>query len=134
MPQRSPKAASRSARRRGPRRVVVTGIGAVSAFGAGVDALWKGCLAGRTVVEAVPAAWSKFSDGRSPVWSPLGAAAHPESPLLGRAEARRLDPAGLMAMGPAARFDPPVTGGAPSRRSSARTRSESSGGENGLVR
>jgi 3-oxoacyl-[acyl-carrier-protein] synthase II len=97
MAQRPAKAASRSAGRR-RRRVVVTGVGAVSAFGAGAPALWKGCLEGRSVVEAVPAEWRKFSDVRSPAWSPIGDAARPESAMIGRAEARRLDPSAQMAI------------------------------------
>src|SRR5262245_17699128 len=97
MAQRTPRTAARRSARHA-RRVVVTGVGAVSSLGLGAEALWQGCLAGRSVIEEVPAAWRRYSDLRSRVWSPLGAAARPESALLGRAEARRIDPSAQMAL------------------------------------
>lgn len=39
-----------------PHRVVVTGLGAVSALGVGVDALWSGLLAGQSGLRRVPEA------------------------------------------------------------------------------
>jgi 3-oxoacyl-[acyl-carrier-protein] synthase II len=39
----------------GRRRVVVTGMGAVSAAGAGVEALWEACLAARTALRPIAA-------------------------------------------------------------------------------
>jgi len=80
------------------RRVVVTGVGAISTLGPDAPSLWKGCLEGRTVVEPVPGGWRRYSDLRSQVWSPLGAAARPASAMLGKAEGRRLDPASQMAI------------------------------------
>jgi 3-oxoacyl-[acyl-carrier-protein] synthase II len=77
---------------------VVTGVGAISTLGADAPALWKGCLEGRTVVEPVPGDWRRYSELRSQVWSPLGALARPASAMLGKAEARRLDPASQMAI------------------------------------
>jgi 3-oxoacyl-[acyl-carrier-protein] synthase II len=93
-------AATRSTRRPRPaaRRVVVTGVGAVSALGPDVPSLWRGCLTKRTVVELVPAEWRRYSDLRSQVWSPLGESARPQSALLGRVEAKRLDPSSQMAI------------------------------------
>jgi 3-oxoacyl-[acyl-carrier-protein] synthase II len=35
-------------------RVVVTGLGAVSSIGIGIDAFWKNALAGRSGVTAIP--------------------------------------------------------------------------------
>jgi 3-oxoacyl-[acyl-carrier-protein] synthase II len=73
-------------------------VGAVSALGPDAAALWRSCLGGRTVVETVPESWRRYSELRSPAWSPLGAAARPASALLGRVEAKRLDPSGQMAI------------------------------------
>jgi 3-oxoacyl-[acyl-carrier-protein] synthase II len=95
MPAASGRRQPRLAR---PRRVAITGLGAVSALGTGTTALWQGCLAGRVVVEPVPAHWHRYSDLRSRVWSPLGAAARPASALLGKVESKRLDPSGQMAI------------------------------------
>ena len=47
--------AADAARVSGRRRVVVTGVGAVSAAGAGVAALWEACLAGRPALRPAPA-------------------------------------------------------------------------------
>jgi len=88
----------RRSRPAGPRRVIVTGVGAVSALGPDAPSLWRGCLKKNTVVELIPAEWRRYSDLRSHVWSPLGALARPESALLGRVEAKRLDPSGQMAI------------------------------------
>ena len=80
------------------RRVVVTGVGAVSALGPDAPSLWRGCLTKRTVVELIPADWRRYSDLRSQVWSPLRELARPQSALLGRIEAKRLDPSSQMAI------------------------------------
>ena len=53
------------------RRVFVTGLGAVSAFGRGVHAFWNGCLSGESIVAATPAAWRQYYRATSQVWSPL---------------------------------------------------------------
>ena len=66
------------------RRVVITGVGAVSALGPDAPSLWRGCLRKQTVVELIPSEWRRYSELRSHVWSPLGALARPESALLGR--------------------------------------------------
>ena len=89
-PRRHPKHARR--------RVVVTGVGAVSALGPDAPSLWRACLQRRTVVELIPAQWRRYSELRSHVWSPLGEAARPASGLLGRVESKRLDPSGQMAI------------------------------------
>jgi 3-oxoacyl-[acyl-carrier-protein] synthase II len=52
-------------------RVFVTGLGAVSAFGLGVNALWQGCTTGDSKVEPTPAHWSLYYQATSRVWSPL---------------------------------------------------------------
>ena len=82
----------------GRRRVVVTGVGVVCSLGSDAASFWQACLAGEAVVAPVPQAWHRYADLRSRVWSPLGAAARPESGLLSRIDARRLDPTALMAI------------------------------------
>jgi 3-oxoacyl-[acyl-carrier-protein] synthase II len=53
------------------RRVVVTGLGVVSALGNSIGEFWAGCLEGRTCVEAIPAHWSEYYTSKSRIWSPL---------------------------------------------------------------
>lgn len=52
-------------------RVFVTGLGAVSCFGCGVEAFWHGCKTGASRVDPVPENWSLYYDATSLVWSPL---------------------------------------------------------------
>ncbi len=52
-------------------RVFVTGLGATSAFGLGVSALWQGCSIGDSKVEPIPAHWDLYHRATSRVWSPL---------------------------------------------------------------
>lgn len=79
------------------RRVVVTGLGAVSSLGAGVDELWRGCLTGRGVVEPIPGGWTRYSRLRSTLWAPLGDWDRP-TPLLTRLERKQTDPCGRLAV------------------------------------
>jgi 3-oxoacyl-[acyl-carrier-protein] synthase II len=53
------------------KRVVITGIGIVSALGNNVDDFWGACLGGRTVVEPIPEHWLNYYDPKSRYWSPL---------------------------------------------------------------
>lgn len=73
------------------RRVVVTGLGAVSSLGSGVRELWEGCLEGRGVAEPIPADWPRYSRLRSALWAPLGDWDRP-TPLLTRLERKQADP------------------------------------------
>jgi 3-oxoacyl-[acyl-carrier-protein] synthase II len=57
--------------------VVVTGLGVVSSFGCGVEPLWRGCLAGDSVVSAIPPEWQHYYAARSQCWSPLPAIDYP---------------------------------------------------------
>jgi 3-oxoacyl-(acyl-carrier-protein) synthase len=54
-----------------PRRVVITGLGVVTAIGQDVPTFWESCLAGKTVVELIPESWLRYADYASKVWSPL---------------------------------------------------------------
>ncbi len=53
------------------RRVVITGLGIVSALGNNIDEFWEACLAGRTRVEPIPQEWSAYYKSKSEAWSPL---------------------------------------------------------------
>lgn len=55
------------------RRVVVTGIGIISAIGLSVEEFWRNCREGRSVVEEIPSHWREYSDFKSTLWSPLPA-------------------------------------------------------------
>jgi 3-oxoacyl-[acyl-carrier-protein] synthase II len=50
---------------------VVTGLGSVSSFGCGADALWRGCLSGQDITEPVPAGWNAYYPAASRKWAPL---------------------------------------------------------------
>ena len=45
-----------------PNRIVITGIGAVSAIGHDRRAFWEGCLAGRSGARTLDTPWVKDSD------------------------------------------------------------------------
>lgn len=52
-------------------RVFVTGVGAVTVFGAGVEVLWQSCKALSTVTAPIPEHWHAYYRPSSRVWSPL---------------------------------------------------------------
>lgn len=52
------------------RRVVVTGVGAVSSIGQTAEDFWSACLAGETRVERIPRAWLRHGKFSSTLWSP----------------------------------------------------------------
>ena len=54
-----------------PNRVFITGLGAVSTFGLGVDALWRGCLDGQPRYRKIPEHWKRISPFNSDIYSPL---------------------------------------------------------------
>lgn len=53
------------------RRVVVTGLGALSSYGQGVDTLWSNLLQNNSVLEPIPGHWDDYANYRSRVISPL---------------------------------------------------------------
>ena len=53
------------------RRVVISGLGLVSALGHDVDEFWAACLAGRSRVEPTPSQWLHYYKSKSRTWSPL---------------------------------------------------------------
>ncbi len=50
---------------------MVTGLGSVTSFGCGVEALWRGCLSGDDVTEPIPPGWSAYYTAASRKWAPL---------------------------------------------------------------
>lgn len=52
-------------------RVVITGLGVVTALGNSIDEFWDACLAGRSKVEPIPPAWAHYYQSKSKAWSPL---------------------------------------------------------------
>lgn len=82
------------------RRVVVTGAGAVSAIGRGVDEFWRNCLDGKSAVAAIPPEWERYADLYSHIWSPLPEL-DPESLGVARAERLQFDPVTMLALGAA---------------------------------
>ncbi len=77
--------------------MALTGAGAVTSLGTDIDAFWRRCLEGGTVVEEIPETWARHSPLRSRVWSPLGAWER-ETPLMTRIEKKQLDPASRIAL------------------------------------
>ena len=82
------------------RRVVITGAGAVSAIGTGVDEFWRNCLQARSVVAPIPENWDRYAALHSRVWSPLPDI-DPEYLGVARTERLQLDPGSVLAIGAA---------------------------------
>jgi 3-oxoacyl-[acyl-carrier-protein] synthase II len=80
------------------RRVVITGGGVVSAIGIGLEAFWRSCLEGRSMVAAIPPAWLASAELHSRLWSPLPEIDH-EALGIGRTERLQLDPFAVLALG-----------------------------------
>ena len=53
------------------RRVVITGMGVITAIGQSEEELWSNCLAGNTCVEPIPEHWLGYGNFNSHIWSPL---------------------------------------------------------------
>lgn len=79
------------------RRVVITGMGVITAIGQEVDSFWSNCLEAKTHVSRIPDRWLDYSDFNSRVWSPL-----PEIDFskyeITRLEEKQLDKTSLMAI------------------------------------
>jgi len=82
------------------RRVVVTGAGAVSPIGIGVDEFWRQCLQGKSSVALIPTYWQLYAEPYSRIWSPLPEI-DPESMGVARTERLQLDPVTVLALGAA---------------------------------
>jgi 3-oxoacyl-[acyl-carrier-protein] synthase II len=82
------------------RRVVITGGGAVSAIGIGLQEFWRSCLEGKSIVASIPPAWGQYAELHSRLWSPLPAI-DPEALGIARTERLQLDPFAMLALGAA---------------------------------
>jgi 3-oxoacyl-[acyl-carrier-protein] synthase II len=79
------------------RRVVITGGGAVSAIGIGLEEFWRSCLEGKSVVASIPPAWGEYAKLHSRLWSPLPNL-DPEALGISRTERLQLDPFAMLAL------------------------------------
>jgi 3-oxoacyl-[acyl-carrier-protein] synthase II len=82
------------------RRVVLTGAGAVSSIGIGVDEFWRNCLQGKSAVAPIPERWLRYSEPHSRIWAPLPKY-DPEAFGITRIERLQLDPVSMLAIGAA---------------------------------
>jgi len=79
------------------KRVVITGLGVISAIGQNPDAFWKSCLEAKTKVERIPDHWFHYGDFHSQIWSPLPPIDY-STYGIGRIEEKQLDPSTLLAI------------------------------------
>jgi 3-oxoacyl-[acyl-carrier-protein] synthase II len=79
------------------RRVVITGLGVISAIGQNPDEFWKSCLEGKTRIERIPDHWLHYGDFHSQILSPLPAIDYSKYGI-GRIEEKQLDPTSLIAI------------------------------------
>lgn len=79
------------------RRVVITGLGLISAIGQNPDEFWKNCLEAKTRVERIPEHWLHYGDFHSQIWSPLPPIAY-SAYGIGRIEEKQLDPSSLVGL------------------------------------
>lgn len=79
------------------KRVVITGLGVISAIGQNPDDFWKSCLEAKTRVERIPDHWFHYGDFHSQIWSPLPAMDY-SLYEIGRIEEKQLDPSSLIAI------------------------------------
>jgi 3-oxoacyl-[acyl-carrier-protein] synthase II len=79
------------------RRVVITGMGTITAIGQDVESFWSGCLAGNSSVARIPDQWLAYRDFNSQIWSPL-----PQIDFskygISRLEEKQLDKSSLIAL------------------------------------
>ncbi len=82
------------------RRVVITGAGAVSTIGTGVDEFWRNCLEAKSAVAPIPENWDHYAALHSRIWSPLPVI-DPDYLGVARTERLQLDPGSVNAIGAA---------------------------------
>jgi 3-oxoacyl-[acyl-carrier-protein] synthase II len=78
------------------RRVVVTGLGAVTSIGSDPVQFWKSCLEGKSRVSPIPEHWRRYADYHSTIWATLEPL---DADRMGvtRVEIAQNDPVSLMA-------------------------------------
>lgn len=78
------------------RRVVVTGLGALTSIGSDPVQFWKSCLEGKSRVSPIPEHWRRYANYNSSIWATLDPL-DPDAMGLTRVEIAQNDPASLMA-------------------------------------
>ena len=72
------------------KRVVITGMGVITAIGQDLNEFWSNALAGKTRVAGIPDHWSNYADFNSRFWSPLPEVDHSRYGIT-RIENKQLD-------------------------------------------
>jgi 3-oxoacyl-[acyl-carrier-protein] synthase II len=79
------------------KRVVITGLGVLTAIGLNSDEFWRNCLEAKSRVERIPEHWLYYGDFHSQIWSPLPPIDY-SAYEIGRIEEKQLDPSSLIAL------------------------------------
>ncbi|MFO7738838.1 MAG: beta-ketoacyl-[acyl-carrier-protein] synthase family protein [Desulfatiglandaceae bacterium] len=79
------------------RRVVITGLGVLTAIGQDVEDFWSNSLAAKTCVSAIPEQWHHYADFNSRIWSPLPPVDYSKYGIT-RLEQKQLDETSLIAL------------------------------------
>jgi len=79
------------------KRVVITGMGVITAIGQDLNEFWSNALAGKTRVAGIPDHWSNYADFNSRFWSPLPEVDHSRYGIT-RIENKQLDKSSLIAI------------------------------------
>ena len=79
------------------RRVVITGLGVITAIGHNAQEFWTNCLEGKTRVSQIPEHWLNYGDLHSRLWSPLPNVDYSRYGIS-RLETKQLDNSSLIAL------------------------------------
>jgi 3-oxoacyl-[acyl-carrier-protein] synthase II len=79
------------------RRVVITGLGAVTPIGSGAETFWNNCLDAQSAVGAIPQQWTRYADYTSTLWAPLPDSQIPDT-HVNRLEKMQLDRVSIIAI------------------------------------
>ena len=79
------------------KRIVITGLGVLTAIGQNPEEFWKACMEAKSRVERIPEHWLYYGDFHSQIWSPLPAVDY-SAYGIGRIEEKQLDPSSLIAL------------------------------------
>jgi 3-oxoacyl-[acyl-carrier-protein] synthase II len=80
------------------KRVVITGLGVITAIGHDTKTFWSNCLEAKTRVERIPEHWFHYSDFNSEIWSPLPPVDYSVYEIT-RLEQKQMDDSSLIAIG-----------------------------------
>jgi 3-oxoacyl-[acyl-carrier-protein] synthase II len=79
------------------KRVVITGLGVLTAIGRNPDEFWRNCLEAKSRVERIPEHWLYYGDFHSQIWSSLPPIDYSVYGIA-RIEEKQLDPSSLIAL------------------------------------